>query len=965
MNYRFTEMLRTTAVAVCLASACGSFNACSDDYDLDDEGNYPEWLGGSIYDALKNPRSLQAASGQSALTGTFNNYVRLIDDLGYAETLAKTGSKTVFPANDEAFARFFADNPWGVTSYEQLTSAMKRQLLYSSMLDNAILVEMLSNISDGATAVTQGQSLKHTTTANVIDTITFLRGKDNMPANNPYWEKYYDEGINIVMDATRPMMVHFTEQQLTTNSITTTAAEGEYSDFEVLTGTKFDAKNPTAYVFRNKIINSDVTCKNGYIHQMEDVLVPPGNMAELIRTSGESSLFSRMLDRFCAPYEDVATKNNYNDYAVGLGLPTLDAVYQLRYMSDRSQGSSLLIDPNGADAKHVLPYDPGWNAYNNGTGDNASKDIAAMFVPTDQALQDYFLPGGEGEFLINQFKRADAPNDLAHITENIDSIPLENVQQLLSNLMKRSFVSTVPSKFGHVMDEASDPMGLTLDVINKNTDGTFDVKIANNGVVYMLNKMFAPPSLIAVSAPMTLNSNMHVMNEAVRDGKNGTALSLGLNYYAYLLAMSANYAMFIPTDDAFAKYYIDPTYLLPGEKPRALKFYYSARSPYVMCSAWDYDPVTHTVGDSIGMVSTTNFRSQLTDILNYHTVVLGDNEWLGQNGNRYYKTKHGGAIKIDLAADSLRKGDAVMSGAQIEGVAPKSEVTYVYNQSNGVSYAIDHVIQAPQQSVFSVLQSPQFSEFLALCNEFEMDDFMAFASDKLTEKNQITGKQRMEAYHTFVGKGGLTDNVNYFNTYNYTVYAPDNTAMQEAYDRGLPRWSQVKAIYDQYAELLEEQKAAGTVTQEVQDARNLVLAMVEEINAFIRYHFQDNSVFADQVVEQGTYPTASSDTLGIRDKLVVTGGSGRLQVKDKRGISVDIDAASSAKVVNQMTRDYVINKASHAINTSSFAVVHQISRPLSTHANTDRYDSMWTGANARKRLTAYRKLFDERLYKRY
>ena len=38
---------------------------------------------------------------------------------------------------------------------------------------------------------------------------------------------------------------------------------------------------------------------------------------------------------------------------------------------------------------------------------------------------------------------------------------------------------------------------------------------------------------------------MRIMNEAVNDGKNRSVLDLKLNYYAYLLAMSANYAFFI------------------------------------------------------------------------------------------------------------------------------------------------------------------------------------------------------------------------------------------------------------------------------------------------------------------------------------------------------------------------------------------------------------------------------------
>ena len=970
MNNHLIELARRACLCLGVAMACGCFTACTDDYDLDDPDNYPSWLGGSIYDAMKNPENLRSTNG-NVLTGTFNNYLRLIDDLGYAETLSKTGSKTVFPANDEAFNRFYADNQWGVRKYEDLTVAMKKLLLYSSMLDNALLVEMLSNISDGSTAVIQGQALKHTTGANVIDSITWLRNRASMPVNNPYWEKYYDKGIYIVMDATRPMMVHFTEEQMTGNNITT---RGEKSDFEVVTGTPYNMEEKSAYIYRNKIINADVTCKNGYIHQMQDVLVPPGNLAEVIRTNGESNLFSRMLDRFSAPYFDATTTKNYNDYAQINNLPLIDSIYQKRYMSQRSQNGTLTTDPNKMMSQYVLPFDPGWNNYNNGTNENSIKDIAAMFVPTDQAMKEYFLPGGGGEFLINAFGKK--PNTEENLAENIDSIPLQNVQQLVGNLMKSSFVGTVPSKFNRVMDEANDPMGLSLDVLNMNTDGSYDVKIANNGVAYMLNTVFAPPSLIAVSAPVTLSSNMRIMNEAVNDGKSRTTLALNQNYYAYLLAMSANYAFFIPTDDAFGRFYVDPA-SLNSTQPRALKFYYQDRSPYVYCSAWKYDLATGTVGtapeDSIGRVSADQFRTQFVDILNYHTIVLQEGEKLG--GNKYYKTKHGGTIRFD--------GNTVVSGGQLEGKSPVSQITQVYHQANGDAYAIDHVIEPPLRSVLDVLENDsRFSEFINLCTDFDMDSIMEFASDRMTEKNEVTKKPRMDAYHTFAAKGGLTDNVNYFNSYNYTVYAPDNEAMQKAYGKGLPKWSDIKVLVDRWtpfknaaaeragkAEITWKeavQAGAFDIDKETFQAdRDQALAMVEEINTFIRYHFQDNSVYADNTVEAGVYPTACSDTLGIREKLTVSGGNGQITLKDKHGQTITIEASNSSKMVNEMARDYVIDSRTRSISTSSFAILHQISTPLNIHADTDRYDGLWTGSGSRAKLKAYRKQYDSYLYKRY
>ena len=963
MNNRVTDLAKKMCVAFSVAMICGGFTACTDDYDLDDEGNYPSWLGGSIYEALQNPESLQK-SDKVILTGTYKNYLRLIDDLGYAETLSKTGSKTVFVANDEAFERFYADNQWGVKSYDDLTVAMKKQLLYASMLDNALLVEMLSNVSGTSDEpIVQGMALKHITSANVIDTITHMKSEADMPINNDFWKKYYTKGIHLVMDNTRPMMVHFTEEQMTTNGITTRGAD---SDFEVITGTAYDPTEHSAYIYRNKIISSDITCKNGYIHQMADVLVPPGNMAQLIRNNGESSYFSRMLDRFSAPYYDAGTTRNYNDYAQANNLPLIDSIFQMRYISGYSQGSSLMKDPDGVTQESGLTYDPGWNNYNNGSGEDPNCDVAAMFVPTDSALAEFFI-NGEGKFLIEEFGVKEGgvvKNDREHLAQNIDSIPLQNVQQLVDNLMKRSFVATVPSKFDHVMDEANDPMGISLQVLDRKND-QYNVKIANNGVIYMLNKMFAPPSLVAVSAPVTLKSNMRIMNVAVNDGKKSKPLDLNLNYYAYLLAMSANYAFFIPTDDAFERFYIDPSSLADDE-PRALKFYYQNKTPFVYCSAWSCLKNAEgqwEIGDSIGRVTAANFKSQFKDILNYHTIVLGEGESLGSNGNKYYKTKHGGEIMFE--------NGVVKSGAQIEGSVPNSTVTQTYNQKNGKAYAIDYVIQAPQRSVLTVLQedsasTARFSEFLELCTDLDMDELMIFANDRLGEKNDVTKKFRYEAYHAFAAKNGLTDNVNYFNSFNYTVYAPDNAAMQKAYAQGLPKWSDIKAIYDPVKDQFEREKAEKNISPEIQALRDKALAMVETINDFIRYHFQDNSIYADNVIDKGVYATACTDTLGIRQKLTIGGDNGRMTVTDKSGQTVTIDATSTNSYVNVMARDYELNKKSHVINNSSFAVVHQISTPLYPYADSSRrYDSRWSGAGARAKLASYRKAFESRYYKRY
>ena len=164
-----------------------------------------------------------------------------------------------FPANDEAFARFYANNTWGVTKYEDLSLAQKKLLLYNSMLDNAILVELLSNVSQGSTSVASGIAMKHQTGANVIDSVSYFYGAVDLPKNNKYWDWYNDHGINLVMDGTRPMMVHFTAEQMTANDISTTGAN---SDFAIITGEEYNDSVTTAYIFRDRIIRPDVTCQN-------------------------------------------------------------------------------------------------------------------------------------------------------------------------------------------------------------------------------------------------------------------------------------------------------------------------------------------------------------------------------------------------------------------------------------------------------------------------------------------------------------------------------------------------------------------------------------------------------------------------------------------------------------------------------------------------------------------------------
>ena len=882
-----------------------------------DSDHKPASLGGSIYEELKNPN-------QDHLTGTFNTYLRLVDDLNYSSTLSRTGSKTVFPANDEAFERFFKSNKWGVNSYEELSNSQKKLLLYSSMIDNALLVGMLSNVSGGTDGITAGLGLKHPTSVSVIDSIAHYYDPTQMPANNSWWKKYFKTGIDVVCDNTRPMMVHFTREQMVNNNITTI---GDNSDFSILTGEAYDEASKPAYIFNDRIINRDITCMNGYIQQLQDVLLPPGNMAQVLRDENETSIFSRMVDYFAAPYYDAATTNQYNDWAIANNAPLKDSIFQVRYLSSRSQNASLVVDPSGntMGQGRYLSYDPGWNQYypahaNTSSIDYSITDMGAMFVPCDAAIKKYFLPGGSGAFLIDIYGTKD--NTEANLLENLDSMYVKNPQVIsafIKNLQKNSFVETVPSKFESIINDASENMGMNLDYLKKNSDGKYDIKIANNGVIYILNDMIAPDEYQAVLAPASSYPDMRIMNWAIQDRKY-----LGVDFKFYLLAMSANYAFFIPEDEAFNAYYIDPT-SLGHQKPEVLHFYYNEKkNPAVRCDRYYYDVATGTLGDRIGEVADITQRSsQLVDILNYHTVLMESGETFGHN--KYYKTKHGGEICLQGNGEA---GSSIVSGAQIDNGAAPSVIKAVYNEKNGTAFRVSNIIQAPQNSVAKTLKNnDQFSEFYEACAGFSATDILKWAG--ISDETNSFGTTEQDQYIIFtstygtgknaIKKACLDENVKMFNTYNYTLYAPDNAAMEEAYANGLPRWSDIQALFEKYGDEVPD------------NVRAEVLEQIKAIKEFVRYHFQSISLYADKTVEGGTYQTLATNELGLAREIKVSGGNDKIVVTDGANIQHVVDANAAGKVTNAMARDYWFNNSAQsatAITTSSFCAVHEISKPF-------------------------------------
>lgn len=926
-----------------------------------DEEEKPEWLGESLYDELKNPKSLQ---------GTFGTYLRLVEDMDYAKVLSTTGSMTIFPANDEAFATFFANgnNQFGKSNYEELTTSEKAQLFYASAIDNAIVSGNLSTNS----SMQQGRVIKHPSKISLVQSVTPLYSQ-NMPANNKYFNYWKNNGksFNALYDDTNSPIVHFTGEYFLNNNMT---VAGEESDFYILTGQNY--QDGDVYVFGNKVLSNlstgetgNVVCQNGYIHQVDKVLLNPGNMAQMLRNNHDTRLISRMLDYFAVP---VAMNDKFNreyrEYAAAFG--TQDSVYAIRYLSKNSQ-KKIFKQPSIKDTPvnddNLLSFDPGWNSFCPTTSADASSesDIAAILAPTDNVVKDYFSKAGA--YIVKNLGDPKLPTDQAGIKANIeghiDAIYNHKpsvIASILNNIMKPYLSKTVPSSFSTVQNDAFEFLNVKKEDINR-VNGKYDVQIANNGVIYKMNKFFAPELYNSVLGPASVYTDMRIMGNMLRDCQvtPGTESTLGADMYYYLLSMKSKYALFIPTDNEDF-YYIDPASKYDTDGMKALKFVYrpdlkkSQFDIYIERYFYDKATNTYTIDNSVNLIpidqvqgdKPKNYNTQIQDMLNYHTVVL-DPESSGLNGNHYYMTKHGGAVYVPDGKGTNLNNSTVRGGMQIgtKALAP-SVVTELFAENsedasikNGTVYRLSRPVQPTIRSVFETLEEmgEDYKEFFEFCQNFGGRDELYHFVGILKETDKTTTVAEKKKQWEVFGNNNI---VNFLGAYNYTIYAPKD--MTEAYNHGLPSWKEVEDLYNKTvndapasdASQAEKDAYAKVEEQAKKDLYNMLVKMRE----FIRYHVQNNSVFVDNTIPSTTFQTFKTNNLGIAQTLKVTksGSSAIVEdaVKSGRGFTPKVADA------NFLARDIVVaaNKSgvdidgkpvnNNKIESSSFVVVQGIDKPL-------------------------------------
>lgn len=957
LRHRLSKFGKTSLLALCALLVGGMFNSCQDHFDeyTYDDGDQPSWLGESVYSFLRNN-----TSGHS-----YNYYADIVDRLGQTETFNRTGSKTLFVADDAAFERFFRNNNWGVKSFSDLTTAQMNVLLKASMLDDAMLLDMLS--ASNADVTSEGTCMRRLTSLTTVDTIPVVTA-DQMPQYNKYWDalrgKERDASLRIAMDGTDPMMIHFLPDFLRKKGIT----EDDISFLLRKNGEQVKTyKTGEVYIYDKKVMASGVindgfsddtmtiTCKNGYLYRLDEVLVPPSNMAAEMRQREDLSVLSRLFDRFCLPVYDNALTRSFNSVT-----GSTDSIFRLRYYTIAGGGgiqsdNAILKQEDQPLSSDVLKFDPGWNQYVP-ENTNVQADMAAILAPNNDAMLDYFT-SGSGSVIMSTYAPDAVITDVESLNKALDQVPEKLIAPLLNNLMQNSFVSTVPSRFDKIVDDANDEIEGVKEAVT-------ECIIANNGVVYIVNQVFGPTQYTAVAAPSLILNNMFIMRSVISQ----------LGYNSFLLAKKAVYSLFIPDDKAFL--YYDPVSIVrnriaPTSKPKLYELHYDANNKltgyngndYLYYKTYDFDineageyevdltteiystginlndsELKFFIHGGTGMeltstpvLTTEQFMyNRMSDLID-NLIIVGDIT----SGNKYYLTKGGNAVKVDFSDPSK---PIFQGGEQLDnGMKITSKQTFA-KQINGMSFNTapadgqdawitknTGVPTPTTKSLYTKLTASAedsqsaFYEFMKLAAPENYEDGVKV--EDVVEKIFPSGsvEDSVKTYSMFYSNNrSVYNGVSLFQGYNYTVYVPSNDAVKEMIDKGLPTWADLNNSALGVSD--------GTPAQAASALRLL--------NKVFRYHIQDNSVFVDNLPMSNTYETSYINDKGVYEVVNVVMSGGAMTVTDKCGNTANVlssDAEAENKTWNVICRDIEFrgtSKNPYGIISSSASVAHHIDKML-------------------------------------
>lgn len=814
--------LSVSKVFLCIALCLPLWSSCKDDYIYDNEE--PDWLGANIYDYLQSRGEFQS---YLALVNSFNT-----GEMPLPEVLRRTGSKTVFPANDEAYARYFASK--GLTGdpvelIQNLPDSEKRYLFNSTMLNMAYLSNMLANVSSDALGLGEGLSLRREASTSYLDSIPYV-AYNNMPKTS-FWKFIEEKRGAYLADNGSRWLIYWTPQFMQTIGLTE-------ADWGIVmrnpNGKPYDSEGFYVNDAHVKPENKDITCKNGYLHIADDVIVPASSMAEIINSTSEMSVFSNLMEKYAYPYYDQGVTDAANQYYEIYNRHFADStIFTKRYMNeeDFQQDGEVKFRGYG-----LLVFDPGLNSY------GGNQDMGVMFVPTDEAMQTYWDSPG-GQFLRESY-------------DSWDEVETDVLSSFIQNHQQRSFTSSLPHDWGIMTDIA----GFEMPVKDENIIRSY---VGGNGMVYLTNRVFPPADYEAVYGPAMTADTTDIIDRAIRNNDQSDPYNLKMHFY--LRSLDNDYSLLAPTDDAMLNYR-DPitwaNWANGGGRPedREIWSFYEyegrvAAKVYGVKEDGTKGAYKYTLGETGYNAAVAN---RLQDILDMH-IMSADSEreplssaFIDESeghGLKYLLTKGGSILEVKGSGDQINvwgAGDKVNEFPAGEVITLDNGRRARYEMTNGHTFFIDRILQDPFKSVFTTMgEIEDYSAFFQLLvgNDDVFQYFEELDRGKPSESKLYKDIQPIFDTKETTSSIGIGSVVTAFNNFRYTILVPTAEALQEVFDPN-------SDSYDPNLHTWDEISAQNDIATKAKWTRYLL--------NFLKYHFIDGILPVSGAQYQNqSFPTAA------------------------------------------------------------------------------------------------------------
>lgn len=265
INALFLDLSVAAASLLCLTGCQEEFGGYFDQ---------PGWVTSSSEDVLKS-------------RGDCNTYLQLVGKTLFSKQVEGSGQYTFIVPTDEAFSAFFANNPYGYRSVDDIPEDVAARMVSSWMMYNSYPCDTLANVLQGFNTYGVNEAFKHKTPSYDVLREEVVDGVKCQVYEFPYSSSSFSLKDNALSWNNYRYLPIFTSRYNNNNSITS-------SDWTKVVGSEF---SPYGNYVDAGIIDAhsgsanpgDLFCQNGVIHLVNKVVMPLENLDAMIRTYGDGS----------------------------------------------------------------------------------------------------------------------------------------------------------------------------------------------------------------------------------------------------------------------------------------------------------------------------------------------------------------------------------------------------------------------------------------------------------------------------------------------------------------------------------------------------------------------------------------------------------------------------------------------------------------------------------------------------